>query len=141
MFEWLRRLFRRKKAAPPAPGLTPAELGVVPQGYDNEAGVRTSIVNRAQQKQLQEARALVQENPELTFSQAHAALSLKDEGPRAEIVIQPEDGMALPILPADLAPETMAIPRVADDFEVTRRLPPLSERESARARRRGPSNE
>jgi hypothetical protein len=94
--------------------------------------IQTEIVSRTQHKQLDEARRATDENPELTLSQAHAALHLRDVEPRAEIVIEPEDGMALPVLPADLAPETMAIPRLEpDEQEPTRRLPSLSERGEA----------
>jgi hypothetical protein len=130
MFGWLRRLFRRDKAANNAPELSapkPADIGVVP--YGGEASIRTAVVNRRQEQQLQEARALSRQSPELSVSQAHAALNEEhDEGPRAEIIIQPADGMALPVLPADLAPETTAVPSLSEDYEPTRRLPPLSER-------------
>jgi hypothetical protein len=145
MFQWLIRLFQRKKAAPKEPGIHPSELAVIPQGYDNpsEARIETRLVSRAQAKQIEEAREMVkQSNHDLTLSQAHAVLSAKDEGPRAEMVVEPADGMSLPILPADLAPETVAVPRLPqDDAEATRRLPPLSERMGKNNRRRGLEDE
>jgi hypothetical protein len=42
-------------------------------------------------------------------------------------VIQSKDGTDLPVLPADLAPKTTAIPRAVDDTEATLRLPQISE--------------
>lgn len=137
MFQWLLRLFRRKQAEPqsaatPTAAPHPSTIAVVPYGNDSEVRIQTEIVSRTQHKQLDEARRATDENPELTLSQAHAALHLRDVEPRAEIVIEPEDGMALPVLPADLAPETMAIPRLEpDEQEPTRRLPSLSERGEA----------
>ena len=140
MFQWLLRLFRRKKDSSQEPMLHPSELAVIPQGYDDpsEARVETRLVSRAQAKQIEEAKEMVKHSHDLTLSQAHAVLSVKEDGPRAEVVVQPEDGMALPILPADLAPQTVAVPRVPqEDPEATRRLPPLSERVGKNNRRRG----
>lgn len=135
MFQWLLRLFRRKKAAPPAPAPSPSAHAVIPFDEPSEARIETRLVSRAQAKQLEEAKELAKQSNDLTLSQAHAVLTVKDEGPRAEIIVQPVDGMALPVLPADLAPETTAVPSVrsleGDDAEATRRLPPLSERMAA----------
>lgn len=143
MFQWLLRLFGFRKAEPkPAtPAPHPSTIAVVPYDAESEVRIQTEIVSRTQEKQLDEARRMVQQNHELTLSQAHAALHTRDEGPRAEIVVEPEDGMALPVLPADLAPETTAIPRLdPEEQEPTRRLPSLAERgEADPSRKRRPS--
>jgi hypothetical protein len=137
MFQWLLRLFRRKKEVSQEPTVHAADLAVIPYDDPSEARIDTRLVGRAQAKQIEEAKAMVLQSHDLTLSQAHAVLSVKDEGPRAEVVVQPEDGMAVPILPADLAPQTVAVPRVApEDAEATRRLPPLSERMGGKSNRR-----
>jgi hypothetical protein len=134
-FQWLLRLFQRKKEVPPEPMLQASEMAVIPYDEPSEHRIETYMLNRAQSKQGEEAREMVKQSHDLTLSQAHAVLSLKEEGPRANMVVQPADGMALPILPADLAPETVAIPRLEPDPEATRRLPPLSERAKGNRRR------
>jgi hypothetical protein len=143
MWNWLRRVFGRKE---PAPDIRAADIAVVPVGYgeDAEKSVPTLLVPRqsstptptprarreaAPAEATMRVRPLARNRAEPSTPQAAAALTPPaEEGPRAEIVIQPEDGTGLPVLPADLAPETTAIPRLVDDAEVTRRLPPLSER-------------
>jgi hypothetical protein len=136
-FQWLLRLFQRKKEVPQEQ-MHASELAVIPYDEPSEHRIETRMLTRAQAKQVEEAQEMVKQSHDLTLSQAHAVLSLKDEGPRANVVVQPDDGMAMPILPADLAPETVAISRVQlEDPEATRRLPPLSERVGKGNRRRG----
>ena len=138
-FQWLLRLFQRKKEAPQTPMPHASELAVIPYDEPSEHRIETRMLTRAQAKQVEEAREMVKQSHDLTLSQAHAVLSFRDDdGSRANVVVQPDDGMAMPILPADLAPETVAVPRVqSDDSEATRRLPSLSERAGNHNRRRG----
>lgn len=102
MFAWLRRLFRRKDAAlevaEPTP--KPSEIAVVPFSEDS---IRTEIVNRHHERMYatsdsQQAKAMSQLNPDLSLSQAQAVLASAESGPRAEIVVMPDDGMAVPVL-------------------------------------------
>ena len=139
-FQWLLRLFQRKKEVPQEPIPPASELAVIPYDEPSEHRIETRMLNRAQAKQVEEAREMVKQSHDLTLSQAHAVLSFKDDdSSRANVVVQPDDGMALPILPADLAPQTVAVPRLPqqEDPEATRRLPPLSERAGKSNRRRG----
>jgi hypothetical protein len=124
MWEWLRnflsRLFQRWRPTPQEP----YTLGAIPDGEEAERDIRTALVNN---QRLEKAQHISRQSPDLSLSQAHAALSFYEEGPRAEFVIQPKDGLAIPVLPADLAPETIALSPLRDeDIDATRRLPSLS---------------
>lgn len=61
------------------------------------------------EEQIEQAKELTAQSENLMLTQPNTA---KEEAQRTEIVVQPQGGMSLPVLPSDLAPQTTTTPRV-----------------------------